>query len=504
MERAEFIEGRKSAPVHLGRVLVLGLGKSGMSVVRYCAGLLGGRVSDLYVAAGGETEVSRRFLADAGIDPSHIAFGDDGVSQLMRSRGIERFDLCIASPGIPYFERLYVEGAANSAELISEVEFSWRESRTESAWVAITGTNGKTTTTACCAELLAKAGLRASAVGNIGTVCLDAVLADETDAYVAEVSSYQLASTARFAPDVAVVLNITPDHLHWHRTFEAYRDAKFKLLDNLASSDGAVAVLDAANDVVREKVRELARQSEEERGFSYIPLGTSEGVRGDMRRRCGSRDAAFVAEDGMLTVAFKGVETPICRVDELLVKGGHNVGNALAAASAAVALGCDGARIGEALKAFAPLAHRIEPCGTIAGAICYNDSKATNVDASVKAVASFAPVRPIVLLGGDDKGTDLSELVSAVHAHARCAVLFGAAADRFERAFSQSSDAAPERFEVKRARGLESALDAALSVAGQGDVILLSPACASFDEFGSFEERGDAFKKMVAARAARA
>ncbi len=501
MEKVEFIEGRKSAPVHLGRILVLGLGKSGMSVVRYCAGLLGERVEGLYVAAGRKTEASNRFLAEAGIEPSCVAYGDDGVSRLVESNSIERFDLCIASPGIPYFERLYMEGAASSVELVSEVEFSWRESRTESRWVAITGTNGKTTTTACCAELLSKAGLRASAVGNIGTVCLDAVSADQTDVYVAEVSSYQLASTVRFAPNVAVVLNITPDHLHWHRTFEAYRDAKFKLLDNLAASAGSVAVLDASNDVVREKVRALAARSDAERGFSYIPLGTSEGMRGDMRVRCGSRNAAFVAEDGMLTVVFGG-EVPICRVDELLVKGEHNVGNALAAASAAVALGCEGRAVGAALRSFPPLEHRIEPCGTVAGAVCYNDSKATNVDAVVKAVASFAPVRPIVLLGGDDKGTDLSELVSAVHAHARCAVLFGDAGERFERAFAEAADKAPAQFEAKRVRGLESALDAALCAAGEGDVILLSPACASFDEFASFEERGNAFKKMVAARAA--
>ena len=216
---------------HLGDVLVLGLGKSGKSVARYCAGLVGSRVDSLFIAAGARNDDSEAFvrsLAGSGID---YAFGDDALEDL-RATG-RRFSLCIASPGIPFWHDLYVSGQELSDELMSEVEFSWRESDPSSTWVAITGTNGKTTTTSCCAHILKECGFAANAVGNIGDVCLDAVIAGQTDVYVAELSSYQLFSTPTFAPDVAVMLNITPDHVHWHKTFEAYRDAKFSMLDNM-------------------------------------------------------------------------------------------------------------------------------------------------------------------------------------------------------------------------------------------------------------------------------
>ena len=157
----------------------------------------------------------------------------------------------------------------------------------------------------------------------------------------------------------------------------------------------------------------------------------------------------------------------------------------------------------EALVTFAPLEHRIEPCGTVRGAACYNDSKATNVDATLKALAAFPHTRPIVLLGGDDKGTDLADLVSAAHAHTRACVCFGAAGQRFAEAFEAASASAPADFKLLRADHMEDALDVALSEAKPGEVVLLSPACASFDEFHSFEERGDVFKKLVSERAAK-
>ncbi|WP_417340902.1 UDP-N-acetylmuramoyl-L-alanine--D-glutamate ligase [Gordonibacter urolithinfaciens] len=463
------------------------------------------------------------------------------------------FDLGIASPGIPQFSAFYQAAAASCSELVSEVEFAWRESAADSRWVAVTGTNGKTTVCALAAHVLAGAGLAAAAVGNIGDPCISAVGAGATDVYVAEVSSYQLASTVRFAPNVAVLLNITPDHLHWHRSFEAYRDAKLKLLANLAGVPGAVAVLDATNDVVRAEVRRLRALGEGGRGFAYVPMGTAEGLDGDMRARCGSDNAAFLDGDGMLCVALDGKEHRAGRAGDLQVKGAHNASNALAVAAAAFALGVDDPDVAAHLRSFKPLEHRIEPCGTVAGVTCYNDSKATNVDATLTALAAFPETRPIVLLGGDDKGTDLAPLVAAARARARGVVCFGAAGPRFATAFgapagcrpSEPADAAaspgtPPRgeaedsrtevrhalptmrgtgetladlggpagrdgsdFAVLRASHLEDALDAALAIAGAGDVVLLSPACASFDEFGSYEERGRAFKALVAERSAR-
>jgi UDP-N-acetylmuramoylalanine--D-glutamate ligase len=189
----------------------------------------------------------------------------------------------------------------------------------------------------------------------------------------------------------------------------------------------------------------------------------------------------------------------VCRLvnrDELLIPGEHNAGNALAAAAAALVLGADAQALRAGLRSFAPLAHRIEPCGEIAGVACYNDSKATNVDATLKALAAFGQKRPIVLLGGDDKGTDLAELVAQVQQHCKAAVCYGEAGPRFLQAFEGA------QLPVLPAQHMADAFESALSLAQAGDIVLLSPACASFDEFDNFEQRGDVFRELVARRAA--
>lgn len=517
MACGSLISGKKRAPQHLGRVLVLGLGKSGQASVEYLLPLLGERVSVLAIAAGARTEVSETFAAKAQAHGALVEFGDEAAPALAEQAG-GVFDLCIASPGIPQFSPFYKAAAEISTELVSEVEFAWRESAANSRWVAVTGTNGKTTVCALAAHVLAEAGLAAAAVGNIGEPCIRAVGAGNIGVYVAEVSSYQLASTVHFAPNVAILLNITPDHLHWHGTFETYRDAKFKLLANLATVSGAVAVLDATNDVVHAEVCRLRALGGQERGFAYVPLGTTEGLGGDMRACCGSDNAAFLSADGTLCVALGGQLYQVGHADDLQIKGSHNASNALAVAAAALALGVDATSVAKHLRSFKPLEHRIEPCGAVGGVQCYNDSKATNVDATLKALAAFPGVCPLVLLGGEDKGTDLAPLVEAARKHARAVVCFGAARERFVAAFEVAdiphadipdgdipNDDVPGRdsLAVLQAPCLEGALDAALAIADAGDVVLLSPACASFDEFSSYEERGRVFKTLVAERAGR-
>ena len=480
------LEGRRHAPANLGRVLVIGLGVSGRAVASYCLGLLGGRVESLRVVAGaGEpTEETRLFAA---------GLIQGGAQVVLDSEEVEgSFDVCIASPGIPPHSAFFQAAQQASAEVISEVEFAWRESLSSSRWVAITGTNGKTTVTSLTAHVAAACGCKAQAVGNIGDTCIDAVAGGECEVYVAEVSSYQLALTRLFAPDVAVVLNVTPDHLKWHGTLEAYAEAKRNALARLPEQ-GGVAVLCADDDTVRTWLRELrANPGESE----YVPVGTKEGIEHDMRQACGSANAAFLASgDGALVVAFRGVEHRLCAASDLRLQGRHNVANALAAASATIALGCDAEQLSAALASFAPLAHRIEPVGQVAGAQCFNDSKATNVDATLKALSAFRPRKPIVLLGGDDKGTSLDDLVRAVRSDCKAAVCFGAAGPRFARALEGLD------IPVELADGMEPALDCALGLAQAGDIVLLSPACASFDEFNSFEHRGDVFRQLVAQRA---
>lgn len=477
------MEGTKHAPARLGRVLVLGLGKSGTVAARYCLQQLGSRVESVTVYAGTATQASTALGEELVQSGARVLFGVEGVQGA--------YDVCIASPGISQFGAFYRAAEEASREVVSEVEFAWRESAASSKWVAVTGTNGKTTTTALCAHLLRECGMNAAAVGNIGDTCLEAVAVGRTDVYVAEVSSYQLASTHAFAPEVAVLLNITPDHVAWHEGYDNYIAAKMKVLDNLTASRG-VAVLDATNDIVRDKVRELRMLASAERGFSYVPLGAKPGITTDMRAACGSDNAAFVREDdGMLIVALNGFQHDLCTASQLQIPGAHNVGNALAAAAAALAIGAPADGVRRGLRSFKTLEHRIEACGTVSGVEFYNDSKATNVDATLKALAAFAPRKPIVLLGGRDKGTALDVLVRTAGEHCKSVVCYGEGGPRFQEAFAQSD------LPVHAAAGMRQAFDLAVSLAGPGDIVLLSPACASFDEFSCFEERGDTFKGYV-------
>lgn len=483
-ETASYLADRKAAPVHLGKVLVIGLGKTGEAVCDYCLDQ-GDRIESLTVAAGARTDASEKVGERLAARGARVRFDTTDFE--------ETYDLCIASPGISQFSEFYEHAAAHAAEIISEVEFAWRESARDSVWVAITGTNGKTTTTALCAHLLQQAGLKAVAVGNIGDTCIEAVGRGDANCYVAEVSSYQLASTKQFAPQVAVLLNITPDHIKWHKSFEAYCEAKQRVYANLAAV-GGVAVMDATNDVVREYVKALKAIPAGERGFSYIPLGTAAGIAGNMRKACGADNAAYV-DDDMLLVDYAGVATSLVRTDDLQIPGEHNVSNALAAASAALALGCDAEKVREGLRSFEPLEHRIEPCGSVGGIDCYNDSKATNVDATLKALAAFGDRKPIVLLGGDDKGTSLDVLVDEATTHCKAVICYGEAGPRFFEAFATSELPSYE------APHLREAFDKALEIGEAGDIIVLSPACASFDEFSCFEERGEVFKDLVKRRA---
>ena len=579
----EFLPDRKLAPLNLGNVLVLGLGKTGMAAAKYCANLLGGRVESL-VVYGGKTPDS------AGVLEFVRALEGAGVSFVFDSEEVSgTFDLCIASPGISQFSSFYESAQSNAAEIISEIEFAWRESAANSIWVAITGTNGKTTTTSLTAHILESAGLHTNCVGNIGSVALQAVerecaqdaaraevagaakaqvaegsgvegagaegalSAGSADAegeqtsqdvptiYVAEVSSYQLASTKYFAPDVAVLLNITPDHLHWHKTMSEYVSAKLKLFANMGARQDAdselcaeapasvmqqrVAILDATDSTVRQTVRAFKAIPEDKRGFSYVPIGTAAGYFESMHARCGAKNAAYieaaassavsagVAEGvganagGTLKVLFNSEAHTYTQTKDLQIKGCHNYANALAAATSVLAIAQNttnaalqaaltDSSITSALKTYQPLEHRIEPCGNIGGIECYNDSKATNVDATLVALDSFPAQSLVVLLGGLDKDTPLEPLVERAHAQAHHVVCFGQAAPRFSQAFKDAG----YNDMLEMANNLEEALDVALTLAHAGDVILLSPACASFDEFRSFEHRGKMFKKFVSDR----
>ena len=452
----------------LGDVLVLGAGRTGLVVADYLADMMPSRVSSVTLVGG-----LKSYATDAT-----RALEDKGVRVLLASESIEgSYDLAIASPGIPEHSA-FMEGArAHAREVIAEPEFAWRES--PDRWLAITGTNGKTTTTKLTVALLEAGGLDAKAVGNVGTVsCGEVARRGDAEWFVAELSSFQLALADEFHPRVAALLNITPDHLEWHGSMEAYAEAKAKVFSRLEGKDLAVVV--DADDYCRTIADEI-----ESRQVRVCHVALEE-----------PRDAACAAfvRKGRLVVRLDNVETELCGVDDLGIKGPHNVLNALVAAAMALEVGVEAASVIEGLEAFAPLEHRIEPCGQVAGVAYVNDSKATNVDAVAKALSAFERGRVIVLLGGHDKGTELDELTEAVVSFCKVAVCYGEAGERIACALEDAESS----LAVVRAPHMAEALDVARTRALSGDTVLLSPACSSFDEFKSYTERGRVFKELVA------
>lgn len=458
-----------------GDVLVLGLGKTGEAVAD-C--LLDerqeGRVTSVTVYGGLKSKPGEatRALESAG---ARVVCGTEDVEG--------RYDVAVVSPGISEFSDFFASAAAHATEVIGEPELAWRES--PERWVGITGTNGKTTTTTLTRDLLRAGGCAAEAVGNIGTMAIGEVCRRAPGEWlVAELSSFQLATTRHLHPHVAVLLNVTPDHLSWHKTMENYAAAKEKVFANLEPGD--LAVVSTGDDWCRAIIGRL--EARDLRVCHLLPAGEAPAA--------DAPHAAWQRSDGMLVVRVDGVDTELVHAADLQIHGSHNVENALAASAAALACGIDVADVRAGLAAFSPLEHRIEPCGSAAGISFVNDSKATNTDAVSKALTAFAPGTVVILLGGHDKGTELEDMAADVAADARVTVCFGEAGERIAAAL----EAQGGTLQVLRAQHLEDALDAGIAAARPGDTVLLSPACSSFDEFGGYEERGRVFKQLVAQR----
>ena len=456
---------------YLGNTLVLGLGRTGESAARYLASLGPDRVASvtLYGGASSEEDERTRELEDAGVS---VTCGTEDVTG--------SFDLAVASPGIPMDAAFFRAAEACSREVVSEPELAWRES--PERWVAITGTNGKTTTTSLATHLLREGGLAAESVGNIGTPPTEAVPSRVEGGWlVAELSSFQLAETRLFAPRVAVLLNVTPDHLEWHHTMEAYAAAKERAFANLGEGDLAVVSVDDS------WCRAVAERCEA-RGVRTCRLS----VAGDPGSPC----AAFLRE-GALVVRLDGEEHELVPTSELRIFGLHNAENALAAAAVALEVGVAERDVRSGLRSFSPIEHRIEPAGTVGGVSFVNDSKATNTDSVEKALTAFPAGTIVLMLGGHDKMTDLASLAAAVCERCRVAVCFGAAGERIASALEQARLETGAALEVDRAPHLREAFDAAVAAARPGETVLLSPACSSFDEFSNMAERGRLFKELV-------
>jgi len=440
------------------RVLVVGLGKSGVA-------------SALFLKARG----ARVTVSDAKppdqLEDEIPALLDHGIAVETGGHGERTFhgqDLIVVSPGVPTDAPSLVQARALGESVIGEIELAAQFF--PGPIVAITGSNGKTTTTTLTGDIMSAGGFRAVVGGNIGTPAISLVEGATADTIaVLEVSSFQLETIQTFRPRVAVVLNVTPDHLDRHRTFAAYTDAKARIFENQRSDDFTVLNADDPTCV------ELAARTR----AAVFWFSRSKEV----------KQGVFV-DDGRIFFRDHSGQKEIMLVAEIPLKGTHNVENVLAAVCAGALLHCEHGHIRQAVRQFKAVEHRLEYVATVRDVEYYNDSKATNVDATIKALESF-PANIHLILGGKDKGSDYSVLRDLLRQRVKSVYTIGAAAAKIE---SQVKGAA----EIVSSQTLKNAIKSAAEAARPGDIVLLAPACASFDQFRSYEHRGKVFKEVVA------
>ena len=439
------------------RVLVVGLGKSGVA-------------SALFLKSRGARVTVSDSKPEAELRDEILLLLEHGITVETGGHGERTFrgqDLIVVSPGVPIDAPQLVQARNLGEPLIGEIELAAQF--LAGPVVAITGANGKTTTTSLAGEIIAAGKFPTLVGGNIGTPAISLVdQAGPATWAVLEVSSFQLETIVEFRPRIAVILNITPDHLDRHKTFENYVNAKARIFENQRAED--FSVLNADEPIT-------AGLAERTRAQLYWFSRKNEVKRGAFAR---GAHIYFRDEHG---------EREIMPVGEVGLKGAHNLENVLAGIVIGMLAGCTPEQIRPAVRNFKAVEHRLEFVARFAGVDYYNDSKATNVDATIKALESF-PGNIHLILGGKDKGSDYTVLHPLLRERVKRVYTIGAAAAKIE---SQTKDAA----EIDHAETLENAVRRASAAAVAGDVILLAPACASFDQFQSYEHRGRVFKEIV-------
>jgi UDP-N-acetylmuramoylalanine--D-glutamate ligase len=391
-------------------------------------------------------------LAGAGVE---LHCNEDGVALLEQVRAV------VKSPGVPAQAPVIAAARARGKQVLGELELGWRMLPNE--FVAVTGTNGKTTTVELIGHIHREAGLPVAVAGNVGAAVSGLVgRVDERATVVCEVSSFQLQDTQAFAPEAAVLLNVTPDHLDRHGTFEAYLAAKLEIFARQGNEDIAVAPL----------------------GLGIEDLG------GCGRRVCFGEGAGAGAALSLSAGQLWWEERPLLRTEEIRLRGRHNVENAMAAAAVCLARGIEADAVCAGLRSFAGVAHRLEEVARRDGVLWVNDSKATNVASTLVALDAFAGSAVHLILGGQGKGQDFTSLREQV-GRSRAVYLIGEDAPLIAAALEGVE------VEMHECGDLERAVVQARAAAREGDVVLLSPACASFDQFKDFEARGERFRELA-------
>jgi len=438
------------------RVLVVGLARTGVATALFCAG---------HNAIVSATET--RGESELGDAPGRLR--EAGVALELGGHTEKMFlaqDLIIPSPGVPADDPFLLLARSKGITVWSEVELAYRF--LEGKLIGITGSNGKTTTTTLVHHILQAGAMKAFLAGNVGVPLIGEVeKMDAGSVAVAELSSFQLELIEKFRPNIGALLNLTPDHLDRHKTMEAYAKAKARIFENQTELDAAIL------------------NADDEASAKYAPKKPQ--VFWFSRQKQVAQGACVHSEE--IVVAHHGKEDRVMKVAEIPLPGAHNLENVLAAVIIARLAGVDAGTIAKAVKSFAGVEHRLEFVTEIGGVKYYNDSKATNVDATLKALEAF-PGRILIVLGGKDKGSDYTVLQKPLREKAILALLIGAAADKIEKQIAGS-------VAIERAGTIERAVEAASLAAQAGDVVLLAPACASFDQFQNYEERGKVFKELV-------
>ncbi|HZV60046.1 MAG TPA: UDP-N-acetylmuramoyl-L-alanine--D-glutamate ligase [Candidatus Eremiobacteraceae bacterium] len=438
------------------RVLVVGLARTGVATALFCA------EHEAKVTATDLRDEAELKETAARLRAAKVALELGGH----RAATYVAQDLIVVSPGVPADDTLLQTARAKGITVWSEIELAYRF--LEGKLIGITGSNGKTTTATLVEHILRGAGFNTFLAGNVGTPMISCVENTREDSVtVAELSSFQLELIATFRPDIGVILNLTPDHLDRHRTLEAYGAAKARLFENQTELD--YAVLNADDSALG----------------AYVP---SKPLGFSFSRKQMVAQGACVRERQIIFRHNEREEAILGR-DEIPLPGEHNLENVLAAVCAARLAGAKADAIARGVRSFAGVEHRLEFVAEIGGVRYYNDSKATNVDAALKALEAF-PGRIIVILGGKDKDGDYRVMQPALRNKAVLALLIGAAAEKIASQIAGS-------VKIERLETIEGAVEHASRHAKPGDVVLLSPACASFDQFENYEHRGRVFKELV-------
>lgn len=465
-------------------ILVIGMGKTGLSVIKKLldfessiTGIDSNPDLDLKNAFGGcgrTKDLNLEIILDKNI--------------LKEEKIIEKAELVITSPGIPGDAPLIKSAEEKGISIWSELELAWRllDNEEQRRTIAVTGTNGKTTAVTLIGKILNSSGNNCVVCGNVGLPLIDTIDMKEKSGNsqyglirVIEVSSFQLERIYQFRPYISVILNITSDHIDRHKSFENYGSLKMKLISNQKTDDWSVINMD--DWYIRRKIERISAEGKLRPEFVKFSLKPEE-------------NSNLFYENNHIYYRIKKNRGKI-NIKNTHMKGKHNISNTMASVAPALLMNVDKNSIEKSINSFKPLNHRMEYLGYTGGIRCFNDSKSTNPDATIAAINDFGKEITLIM-GGRDKNMDFSDLIDALDEKVKNLILIGEAAHRIYKLIVRRR----RDYKIYRCTTLEAAVEKGFEVAGPGEVLILSPACASMDMFKDYKQRGDRFKGLVLSR----